>query len=304
MERESRFGFALLAWVSMVSLGTAAWPQAAPSSAETTAPWKPVEEALGRSGTVQPDGAWKVSMPRNDLKVTVAGVPIQAGLALGSWIAFSSPGGDSVMTGDLVLTENEVAPVMAELEQAKIEVAALHNHLMRESPRVMYMHVATHGDASRLAQGVAQALELTGTPRPGAPAAAEKLDLDTEKIDRVLGRKGKPSGGVYQFSIARAETIRDHGIQIPASMGVSTAINFQSTEGGHAVVTGDFVLVGSEVKPVIEELSAHGIEITALHSHMLEEEPRLFFMHFWADAEPERLAEGLRAALDQTNIRK
>ena len=307
MEQMRRLAVRLFSWFLIIAWGTAVWAQTTPSSAETAASWKPVEEALGRSGTVQADGAWKVSMPRKDLKVTVAAVPIQAALALGSWIAFSTPGADSVMMGDLVLAENEVAPVMAKLEQAKIEVAALHNHLMRESPRVMYMHVAAHGDAPRLAQAIAQALELTGTPRPGAPAtpaAAEKLDLDTEKVDRLFGRKGKAGPGVYQFTIARAEPIRDHGVELPASMGIATAINFQPTGNGHAVTTGDFVLLGSEVNPVIEELNAHGIEVTALHSHMLDEEPRLFFMHFWADGDIERLAAGLRAALDKTNTRK
>ena len=304
MEGSCRFVFSLL--IGMAVLGqeiTVASAQAAPGP-EASVSWNQVEEAAGRTGIVQPDGAMKFSMPRRDLKVTVAGIPVHAALALGSWIAFSAPGADSVMMGDLVLTENEVAPVMAQLEQAGIEVAALHNHLMRESPRVMYMHVAAHGEASRMAQAIAQALVLTGTPAPGAAGATEKLDLDTEKIDRVLGRKGTANGGVYQFSVARDEAIVDHEVPLPPSLGISTAINFQPTGGGQAVVTGDFVLVGREVDPVIEELSAHGIEITALHSHMLGEEPRLFFMHFWADGDAARLAQGLRAALDKTNTKK
>jgi hypothetical protein len=297
-------GRVFLAWVSLAGLGFVCRAQAPDTASESSPRWELVEQALRRKGTLQPDGAFQFSLPRKDLKVTVAGTPIKPALALGSWIAFSSPGGDSTMAADLVLTENEVAPVMAKLTQAKIEVAALHNHLARESPRVMYMHIVSSGDAVRLADAVRQALALTGTPAESADAGAEKLDLDTEKIERVLGRKGTLKGGTYQFSIPRAETIRDHGVDLPGSLGVATSIKFQPTGGGQAAVTGDFVLVGSEVNPVIEELSAHAIEITALHSHMLTEEPRLFFMHFWANADAVRLARGLRAALDETNSGK
>ncbi len=275
------------------------------SYSQTAAQWKPVEDALGRSGKVQPDGVLKFAMPRKDLKVTVNGTPIKAGLALGSWAAFSASDDNAMVMGDLVLTEDEVAPVMAKLQQGGIEITGLHNHVLHETPRVMYMHIAGHGSAAKLAKSIHEALAATGTPADGPAAAPQKLDLDTEKIDTALGRKGKDNGGgVYQFSVPRAETIRDHGMDIPASMGVATAINFQPTGNGRTAITGDFVLLGSEVNPVIASLRENGIQVTALHSHMLTEEPRLFFMHFWANDDAGKLAQGLRAALDKTNSKK
>ena len=270
------------------------------SLAQTPAEWKPVEAALGRTGKIQSDGRLKFGMPRKDLKVGVGGIPIKAGLALGSWAAFASSGDHAMVMGDLVLTEDEVGPVMAKLQQGGIEITALHNHVLQESPRVMYMHIAGHGNAAKLAQAIHDALAATGTPAETPAAAAQKIDLDTDKIDEALGRKGKDNGGIYQFGVPRAETIRDHGMEVPASMGVSTAINFQPTGDGRAAITGDFVLLGSEVNPVIAALREHGIQVTALHSHMLTEEPRLFFMHFWANDDAVKLANGLRAALDKT----
>jgi hypothetical protein len=273
--------------------------------AQTPAEWKPVEYALGRSGKVQPDGALKFAMPRKDLKVSVDGTPIKAGLALGSWAAFSSSGDNAMVMGDLVLVEDEVAPVMAKLQPGGIEITALHNHVLHETPRVMYMHIGGHGNAAKLAQAIHDALATTGTPAEGPAAAPQKLDLDTDKIEAALGGKGKDNGGgVYQFSVPRFETIHDHGMGIPASMGLATAINFQPTGNGSAAITGDFVLLGSEVNPVIAALRENGIQVTALHSHMLKEEPRLFFMHFWANADAVKLAHGLRAALDKTNSKK
>jgi len=272
--------------------------------AQTPAEWKPVEDAMGRSGKLQPDGAFKFSMPRKGLKVTVAGTPIKPGLALGSWAAFSARGDTAMVMGDLVLTEDEVTPVMAKLQQGGIEVTALHNHVLHESPRVMYMHIVGHGSAAKLAQAIHDVLAATGTPPESPAAAPQKIDLDTEKIDEALGHKGKDNGGIYQFGVPRAETIRDHGVDIPPSMGISTAINFQPTGNGHAAITGDFVLLGSEVNPVITALRENGIQVTALHSHMLSEEPRLFFMHFWANDDAVNLARGLSAALDKTNSRR
>jgi len=273
--------------------------------AQTPPEWKPVEDALGRTGKVQADGPLKFAMPRKDLKVTVDGTPIKAGLALGSWAAFSSSGDNAMVMGDLVVTEEEVGPVMAKLQLGGIEVTALHNHVLHELPRVMYMHIGGHGNAAKLAQTIHDALSATGTPAESpAAAAAQKIDLDTDKIDEALGRKGKDNGGIYQFGVPRAETIRDHGTEIPASMGISTAINFQPTGNGRAAITGDFVLLGSEVNPVIAALRESGIQVTALHSHMLTEEPRLFFMHFWENDDAVKLAHGLRAALDKTNSKK
>ena len=291
----------MLLWIVIATV--AATAQTMPTA---SAAWKPVEDAMGRKGQPQPDGSLKFSMPRSDLKVSVAGTPVKAGLALGSWTAFSSSGSDAAVMGDLVLTQEEVEPVMLKLQQEGIQITALHNHLLNETPRVMYMHIEGHGDAAKLAKSVHDALALTKTPSaaPAAPAGQQKLDIDTAQIDQILGHKGKDNNGIYQVSVPRAETIRDNGMDVPASMGLATAINFQPTGGNKAAITGDFVLIGGEVNPVMAALRQNGIQVTALHSHMLTEEPRLFFMHFWADDDAVKLARGLRAALDKTNSKK
>jgi len=267
--------------------------------------WKAVEQALGRSGQLQADGAYKFGLPRGDLKVTVDGVQVKPALALGSWVAFSSPGQDAMLMGDLVLAEDEVSPVMLALQENGLQITALHNHVLHETPRVMYMHIAGHGDAVKLADAVKKVIALTKTPAPAQPPSAPlALEMDTAAIDQVLGHKGKVNGGVYQVGVPRAEKITDAGMAVPGSMGLATALNFQPTGAGKAAITGDFVLLASEVNPVIKALRQNGIQVTAVHSHMLQEEPRLFFMHFWANDDVVKLAKGLRAALDNTNPAK
>jgi biotin operon repressor len=268
--------------------------------------WKPVEDALGRKGSLQPGDVYKFSLPRSDMKITVAGTPIKAGLALGSWLAFKRMGNEAVVMGDLVLSESEVEPVMAKLQQEGVEQTAVHNHLLNESPRVMYMHIAGHGDPVKLATALKDALALTKTPSVSPTAAAQQksLGFDTAQVDQALGYQGKNTNGIYQFSIPRAEQIHDMGTEVPPSMGTATAINFQPTGNGKAAITGDFVLIGSEVNPVIRALRDHGIQVTAVHSHMLTEEPRLFFMHFWANDDAVKLAKGLRAAINEMNAKK
>lgn len=267
--------------------------------------WKAVDQALGRSGQVQADGAYKFGLPRGDLKVMVDGVPVKPSLALGSWLAFSSAGPDAMVMGDLVLAEDEVSPVMLALQENGLQVTALHNHVLHETPRVMYMHIAGHGDAVKLAAALKKVIALTRTPAPAPPPSAPPaLDLDTAAIDQALGYKGKNNGGVYQVGVPRAETVTQEGMKIPNSMGLATSLNFQPTGDGKAAITGDFVLIGTEVNPVIRALRSNGIQVTAIHSHMLNEEPRLFFMHFWANDNAVKLAKGLRAALDLTNSQK
>ena len=267
--------------------------------------WKPVEDALGRKGSIQPGDVFKFSLPRSDLKVTVAGTPIKAGLALGSWLAFKKIGDEAIVMGDLVLLQSEVEPVMMKLQQEGVEQTAVHNHLLNESPRVMYMHVAGHGDAAKLASALKDALAQTKTPTSSpAPAKQAKLGIDTAQIDQTLGYQGKNNNGIYQISVPRAESISDMGTEIPPSMGTATSINFQPTGNGRAAITGDFVLIGSEVNPVIRALRENGIQVTAVHTHMLTENPRLFFMHFWANDDAAKLAKGLRAAIDKTNAKK
>lgn len=267
--------------------------------------WKPVEQAIGRSGQQQPDGAYKFSFPRGDLKVTVGDVELKPALALGGWVAFSKPGNGSMVMGDLVLTEDEVTPVMSFLEGNGLQITALHNHVLHESPRVMYMHIGGHGDAVKLATTVKEAVALTKAPAPKPPAAAQQdIGIDTAAIQQAVGHDGKVNGGVFQVSVPRQESVTEGGMKVPGSMGLSTALNFQPTGGGKAAITGDFALIGSEVNPVIQALRSNGIEVTALHSHMLDEQPRLFFMHFWANDDAVKLAKGLRAAVDKTNSKK
>jgi hypothetical protein len=273
---------------------------------ETPPEWKGVERVMGKAGAMQPGGVIKFGFPRSDLKVTVKGVAVKPALALGSWVAFKKMGDETMVMGDLVLTEDEVSQVMFKLQQGGIEQSALHNHVLGESPRVMYMHISAHGHATAMAEVIHAVIGLTGTPM-GAPAAApppQDLGIDTKQLDRIIGLAGKATGGVYQFSVPRAEKIMEDGMEVPPAMGVATAINFQSTGNGKAAITGDFVMIASEVNEVIRALRVNGIEVTALHSHMLKEEPRLFFMHFWANDDAVKLAQGLRAALDKMNVAK
>jgi hypothetical protein len=267
------------------------------------APLAGVAEALGRSGSEQPAGVLRFSFPRSDLTVVADSVTLKPAFALGSWVAFQPVGpGVAMAMGDLVLTEDEVGPVMRALQAGGVEQTALHNHLLRETPHVMYVHVAAHGDPVKIAQTIRAALAQSRTPTgaPAASAAASAADLDTAAIARTLGVSGKLNGVVYQVSVPRRERIVERGHEIPPSMGVATAINFQPIGGGRAVITGDFVMRGEEVNKVIRALQAGGITPTGLHSHMLEESPRLFFMHFWGRDDAAALAKGLRAALDQT----
>jgi hypothetical protein len=233
-------------------------------------------------------------------------VELKPALALGSWVAFKKTGDMTMVMGDLVLTEDEVTPVMTKLEEGGVEPTALHNHVLHESPRVMYMHIHAMGDGAKIAKAIHDALALSKTPF-AAPAAApsnQDLGIDTKQIDQIMGQSGKINGGVYQFSVPRADKIMDNDMEVPPSMGVAQAINFQPTGGAKAAITGDFVLLASEVNPVIKALRENGIEVTALHSHMLVETPHLFFMHFWANDDSQKLARGLRAALDKVNIVK
>ncbi len=267
--------------------------------------WTEVGKALGKSGAQMSGGIYRVGLPRSDLKVTLDGVQLKPALALGSWLAFKPMGdSDAMVMGDLVLTQPEVNPVMTKLLDSGIDVTALHNHLLRSEPATMYMHVLGHGDPIKLATALHAALQESGTPLSDTPASASSasIDLDTAAIDRVLGHKGKVNGGVYQMSIPRAETIKDDGMDVPEAMGSAIAINFQPTGKGSAAITGDFVLIASEVNPVLRALRASGIEVTAVHNHMLGDQPRLFFMHFWANDGVAKLAQGLRSALDKINL--
>jgi hypothetical protein len=265
--------------------------------------WKTVDATLGRNATVS-DDVHRYGFPRNDLQVTLDGVTIKPALALGGWAAFKPMHGETMVMGDLVLLDSEVNPVMAKLIENGIEITAVHNHILRASPATYYMHILGHGDAVKMAEVIRAALAESKTPLAAAPppAAPPAVNLDTNQLDQIIGTKGQANGGVYQFSVPRRDSITENDMLLtpPGPMGVATAIGFQPTNGGRAVITGDFVLAGSEVNPVIKALRSNGIEVTAVHSHMLDEQPRLFFLHFWADDEASKLARGLRAALEKT----
>lgn len=281
----------------------------APAASRAADPdWKAVEQALGKPGQMQPGDVFRIGMPRTDLNVTVKGVPVKPGFALGSYAAFKQIGDHAMVMGDLVLLDQEVPAVMSGLFANGLDVTAVHNHLNEMSPHVMYMHYEGHGDAVQLAKGLRQALAASATPLgAGAPApgASAGPTLDTKAIEQALGRAGRDGGGgVFQVTVPRAETITERGTTLLPGMGVVTVINFQPTADGKAAITGDFVLLDKEVNPVARTLRQHGIDVTALHNHGLMDSPRLFYMHFWANDEPVKLAQGLKAALDHTTSRK
>src|SRR5436305_61337 len=266
--------------------------------------WQKVDDAFGRKPAVSGD-VHRYGFPRTDLSVTLDGVTIKPALALGGWVAFKPAHDGAMVMGDLVLLETEINPVMLKLIEGGLEITAVHNHLLRANPATFYMHVGGHGEPAKMAAAIREALAASKTPM-AAPAAASSpppaLDLDTAQLDQLIGVKGQVNGGVYQFNVPRRDPIKENDMVLApvGPMGVAIAINFQPTGGGKAAITGDFVLTNEEVNPVIKALRANGIEVTALHSHMLEEQPRLFFMHFWAVDDALKLARGLRAALDKT----
>jgi len=268
--------------------------------------WSKVDQAIGKKGSELPGGVHKYGLPRSDLSVTVDGIAIKPTLALGSWVAFQPTADGAMFMGDLVLLDTEISPVMKRLIDDGIEITAIHNHLIRTSIPVLYMHVGGHGDPVKLANTLHAALALSKTPLSQAAAVTPPpaLDLDTASLEKTLGFKGTANGGVYQFSVPRADSITEGGMTVPPALGTAIAINFEPTGGGKAAITGDFVLIGSEVNPIVKTLRQHGIEVTALHSHMIDDSPHLFFMHFWANDEAQKLARGLRAALDLANVKR
>ena len=284
----------------VLGLGLAASLGASPPDAN----WQPVDEVFGFAGKDLAGGVHRYGWARSDLHVTIGKVAVEPAVALGSWAGFLQAGGSAVTMGDLVLLDSELDPVIGELQSGGFEILAIHNHLVNESPHVIYLHFHGHGDAAALAKTLKAALAKTRTPAPGKSAAAPTAEQTQtfEKVQAALGRKGTMAGTVLQVGVPRSEAIRDDGMEVPASLGMSTSMNFQAV-GAEVATSGDFVLVAEEVNPVIRELRAHGIAPTALHSHMLTETPRLFFMHFWAVGSPEAIGAGLKAALAKTAVK-
>jgi hypothetical protein len=306
-------GITAVAFVSFLLVhasGSAAEPEkheASTSKLDTTA----IDKAIGKSGELKGE-VYKISMPRTDLKVTVKDVTLKPGLALGSWVAFKEAGHEAIVDGDLVLTEDEMAPVFDKLRKEGIEVTALHNHLVGESPRVMFLHIAGKGDPAKLAASIKNALALTKTPlgesagkasEGSAKMGSEESGFNAEQIQQVLGQKGTVKGGVLQVSVPRPEHITMEGVTLPPSMGMATALNFQQAGEGKVAATGDFVMIRDEVDHVTKALAEHDIMVTALHNHLVHGSPELYFMHFWANDTAEKVAKGLRAGLDAMKVK-
>ncbi len=267
--------------------------------------WKKVDAALGKTAAVSGE-VRRYGLPRSDLHVTLDGVSIKPALALGGWVAFAPMHGEAMLMGDLVLLETEITPVMTKLLESGLDITAIHNHILRAAPATYYMHVAGHGDPEKMAASIRSALSSASKTPFDSPATtagpAPAIDLDTAKIDAVMGAKGTANGGVYQFGIPRREPATESAMQVNAALGGANAINFQPTGNGKAAITGDFLVTGDEVNPLIRALRAGDIEVTAIHSHMLDENPRMFFIHFWANDDALKLARGVRAALDKTAV--
>ena len=286
----------------LAALFTATIALAAPALADPD--WAQVGQALGKSGSVQAGGVYRVGFPRTDLKVSLDGVALRTGFAFGGWVAFQPIGDQAMVMGDLVLTQQEITPVMRKLVDGGLQITAVHNHLLRAEPMTLYMHIEGHGDPVAMAHAIHDALAQSQTPFATPPGTSQPVNLDMPGIDRIMGFHGQDNGGIYQFGIPRTQPVKEQGMSLPPPMGSAIAINFQPTGPNTAAITGDFVLAASEVNPVIAALKNGGIEVTALHSHMLQEEPRMFFLHFWANDDALKLAHGLRAALDKVDVHR
>jgi hypothetical protein len=268
--------------------------------------WKKVDTALGKTAAVSGE-VHRYGIPRSDLHVTLDGVAIKPALALGGWVAFAPMHGEAMVMGDLVLLESEITPVMTKLLDGGLDVTAIHNHILRASPATFYMHVGGHGDPEKMAAVIHSALSASKTPFDAPTTTAgptPAIDLDTAKLDQLMGVKGTATGGVYQFAVPRRDPAMESGMQVNTPLGGANAINFQPTGNGKAAITGDFLVTGDEVNPLIRALRAGDIEVTAIHSHMLDEQPRMFFIHFWANDDALKLAHNVRTALETTAIAK
>jgi hypothetical protein len=287
----------------LLTLGTALllWTPARAADID----WKKVDAALGKTAAASGE-VHRYGLPRSDLHVTLDGISIKPALALGGWVAFAPAHGEAMVMGDLVLLETEITPVMTRLLESGLDITAIHNHILRASPATFYMHIAGHGDPEKMAASIRSALSSASKTPFDPPATtagpAPTVDLDSASIDQAMGAKGSANGGVYQFGIPRRDPPMEGGMQVSAALGGANAINFQPTGGGKAAITGDFLVTGGEVNPLIRALRAGDIEVTAIHSHMLDEQPRMFFIHFWANDDALKLARGVRAALDKTAV--
>jgi hypothetical protein len=263
-----------------------------------------IEQLTGAKGKLdRVAGVFKVSVPRTDLSLTIGGVKLTPPSGLTSWAAFEPAGSDAMVMGDMVLAEDQVNPVMSTALDSGLEVTALHNHFLGESPRVMFMHIGGMGSTDHLAEAVGKVfarLKEPGTPLPHADIDPAQTQLDTDKLGSILGHHGDLSGGVYKVTVGR--TARMHGHPIGNTMGVNTWAAFSGTNE-QAVVDGDFAMTEAELQPVLKSLRHADIDIVAIHQHMTGEEPRIMFLHYWGIGRAEDLARGLKAALDKTQAK-
>jgi len=255
-----------------------------------------IAKAMGKQGDLTGE-MYRVSFPRSDLTVKVGNVAIKPALALMSWAAFVKSGTDAVTYGDLVVLDDEINPVISKLEERGIELSALHNHLLHESPRIMYIHFVGRGNEVEMASGIREALALTKSPLASAPSRPETKPELANEIERIIGYEGSMGGDVFHIAVPRNDVhVHAVGAAIPGSMGMNTPLNFQF-DGKNAAINGDFMLRPAELNPVIKILRANGIEVASVHNHMLDDEPRMIYMHFWAYGDAVDLAKGLKAAL-------
>jgi len=293
----------MVAAITLLGSTACAGSEAGRSQSPTPIDWETVGQAVGKEGELMADDVYRINLPRSDLSVTSGGVDIEPGFALGSYAAFKQTGDDEALVlGDLVLTEEEYNRVISRLQEGGIDQTAVHKHLLEESPAIWWTHIHGQGDPVEMAETIRAALDLTGTPLSGGGGGgSQDLGIDTDQLDEIIGRTGRTEGGIYKYNVGRAESVTLHSTELNPPMGVATVLNFQPTGGGHAAINGDFAMTEEEVNPVMRALRENGIEVVSLHNHTLGEEPRLFYMHFWANDDAETLARGLRAALDETN---
>lgn len=293
----------------MSSLSSLLWPVAMAAllasplsplslSAATPLDTSGIESAVGFSGKMMPGDVYRVSIPRRDLHVTVDNVPLKTALALGGYAVYEPAQNGALVMGDIPLLESEVGPVQDRFTSAGFEITALHNHLLHDQPHIMYMHFMKIGDAAEMSRQLHNVLQATAISfAPHAASPSSKFEYASQ-IDSMLKVKGMSHDDIYSINIPRPEKDSVHGIVLPPAMGVATAINFQTADGGKLASTGDFVLTADQVDAVRAALVSHGIEVTALHQHLVGGDPTLYFMHFWAAASPDRVLTGLRAAVN------
>lgn len=271
-----------------------------PACAQTPVPavWDSVGRILQATAAMS-SGYVRYGFPRTDLHVTIGELTVPAPLALGAWAGFSGTGDSALVMGDLVLTTAELPLVLEALDRERIDITAVHNHLVGETPTVTYVHFHGVGAATDLARRLDKALRLTGTPRPVPPASPAAVAIDSALVFSTLGVRGRANGAVAQVGpVLVRDTVRRHGVPLPAALAYASPINVAQVGPGRFVATGDFALLAGQVGPVTHALSTHGITTTALHSHLIDESPTLYYLHFWADGSPAAVLGGLRAALD------